>query len=98
MIEAASACAFGVRARHGRDTEAGPRQKWAPIEGVWASTQVVTCLFRGGYACGFGPAALAWTRGNDATSSDAREKRDSLEIIVACAVIALSEPTAGRSR
>ena len=31
MIEAASACAFGVRARHGRDTEAGPRQKWAPI-------------------------------------------------------------------
>lgn len=98
MIGAASACGFGVRARHGRDTEAGRRQKWAPIEGARASAQVVTCLFRGGYGCGFGPAALAWTCDNDATSSDAREKRDLLEIIVACAVIALCEPTAGRSR
>jgi len=98
MIRAASACAFGVSARHGRDTEAGRRQKWAPIEGARASAQVVTCLFRGGYGCGFGTAALAWTRGDDAMSSDAREKRDSLEIIVACAVIALCEPTTGRAR
>ena len=48
VIGAASARGFGVRARHGRDTEADRRRKLAPIEAIEASRMVRTCLFRGG--------------------------------------------------
>jgi len=47
VIGAASARGFGVRARHGRDTEADRRRKCAPIEAVDGLPALRTCLFRG---------------------------------------------------